>query len=250
MTFVAMWRRLTVGPELYGITVVEPANGSVSVDPSRGNAGTLITVTATPEDGYELVTITVDGEAITGTTFTMPDHAVTVSAVFQSAVAEMPFADVTTGDWFYDEVVYVYTNGLMEGVSDTRFAPKATMSRAMVWAILARIDGVSVTGPDWIETAQAWALAEGVSDGTNPNGDVTREQFVTMLWRYVGEPASTYSLAAFTDADSVNDWAAIAMAWAVENGIVDGVTDTTIAPQATATRAQCATMLMRFIENL
>ena len=155
---------------------------------------------------------------------------------------------VKTGDWFYDAVAYVYSNGLMDGTSATTFEPNANMTRAMVWAILARIDGETVTGANWIDTARAWAMAEGVSDGTDPNGLVTREQFATMLWRYAGEPASSYSLAKFTDNASVSDWASTAMSWAVEKGIITGVTESTLVPQGHATRAQCAAMLMRFAE--
>ena len=117
-------------------------------------------------------------------------------------------------------------------------------------AILARVDGETVTGTNWLETARTWAMANGVSDGENANGYVTREQLATMLWRYAGEPDSDYSLSAFTDAGSVSDYAETAMAWAVEHGIITGVTDTTIEPQGTATRAQCAAMLMRFIESV
>ena len=124
------------------------------------------------------------------------------------------------------------------------------MTRAMVWAILARIDGETVTGANWVETAREWAMTSGVSDGEDADGYVTREQLATMLWRYAGEPESDYSLSAFTDDDSVSDYAAAAMAWAVEHGIITGVTDTTIEPQGTATRAQCAAMLMRFVENV
>ena len=178
----------------------------------------------------------------------MPDKSVTVSAVFVPAT--FPFVDVKTGDWFYDYVAYVYSNGLMDGTSATTFEPNANMTRAMVWAILARIDGETVTGANWVETAREWAMANGVSDGTDHNGNVTREQLATMLWRYAGEPASDYSLSAFTDADSVSDYAATAMAWAVEHGIITGVTDTTLVTQGTATRAQCAAMLMRFAEYM
>ena len=171
---------------------------------------------------------------------------VLVSAVFVPAT--FPFVDVKTGDWFYDYVAYVYSNGLMDGTSATTFEPNANMTRAMVWAILARIDGETVTGEDWIETAREWTMANGVSDGTDADGYVTREQLATMLWRYAGEPDSDYSLSAFTDAGSVSGYAAAAMAWAVEHGIISGVTDSTLAPQGTATRAQCAAMLMRFVE--
>ena len=246
-TFTAVWREINI-PTPNSITVTQPANGSIKVNPSNGSAGTLITVTATPDEGYELAYITVDGEKITGNTFRMPDKGVTVSAVF--VPVSFPFVDVRTGDWFYDAVAYVYANGLMDGTSATTFEPNANMTRAMVWAILARIDGETVTGTNWLETARTWAMANGVSDGENANGYVTREQLATMLWRFAGEPTSAYSLSAYTDASSVSDYAETAMAWAVENGIITGMTDTTIEPQGTATRAQCAAMLMRFIESV
>ena len=175
----------------------------------------------------------------------MPDGPVTVSVTFGNG---LPFVDVSAGQWFYDYVEYVYANGLMNGTSATTFEPNANMTRAMVWAILARVDGETVTGESWQTAARTWAMANGVSDGTDPNGLVTREQFATMLWRYAGEPASTYSLALFTDANSVSGWADTAMAWSVERGIITGMTDTTLVPQGSATRAQCAAMLMRFVE--
>ena len=164
--------------------------------------------------------------------------------------ANLPFTDVLAGQWFYESVDYVWRSGLMNGVSATTFEPNANMTRSMLWAILARIDGRIVTGVTWQEAARVWATESGVSDGTDPNGYVTREQFATMLWRYAGEPEASGSLSAYSDADSVSEWAASAMAWAVENGIVTGVTTTTLVPQGTATRAQAAAMLMRYMENI
>ena len=251
VTFTAVWQAINI-PDPNGITVTQPANGTIRVNPSNGSAGTLITVTATPDEGYELAYITVDGEKITGNTFRMPDKAVTVSAVFVPVT--FPFTDVKSGDWFYDYVAYVYSNGLMDGTSDTAFEPNANMTRAMVWAILARVDGENVTGAAWATDARAWAMAEGVSDGTDPNGLVTREQFATMLYRYavakgydvsIGESTNILSYADFA---SISEYAIPAMQWACGSGIVTGVTDSTLAPQGTATRAQCAAMLMRFVE--
>ena len=138
----------------------------------------------------------------------------------------------------------------MDGVSSTQFNPDGTMTRAMVWAILARIDGQTVTGDGWIETAREWAVAEGVSDGENANGAVTREQLVTMLWRYAGEPEGTAPLSAWSDAGSVSDWAAEAMSWAIDNGVITGMSADTLAPQGSATRAQCAAILMRCADLL
>ena len=159
------------------------------------------------------------------------------------------FADVDEGAWYYEAVEYAAANGLMEGVSDNAFEPDAGMTRAMLWTILAHIDGEAVTGADWAETARAWAMESGVSDGTDAGGSLTREQLAAMLYRFAGEPETAASLDGFTDAASVSDWAARAMAWAVGEGIITGVTDTALDPQGSATRAQCAAMLMRFVES-
>ena len=188
-------------------------------------------------------------KAANGVLTVKPIGSVTVTPTPTPEPEELPFTDVSENLWFYDYVAYVYANGLMDGTSGTTFEPDANMTRAMVWAILARVDGETVTGTNWLETARSWAMANGVSDGENANGYVTREQLATMLWRYAGEPTSAYSLSAYTDASSVSDYAETAMAWAVENGIITGMTDTTIEPQGTATRAQCAAMLMRFVEG-
>ena len=230
-------------PDPNPITITQSANGTISTNFSNASVGATITVTATPNSGYELAYITVNGERIAGNTFTMPDKAVTVSAVFIPATGG--FADVVPGAWYVDAVNYVVANGLMEGTSATTFEPEAQMTRAMFWTILARIDGETITGATWADDARAWAMANGVSDGTNPHAPLPREQLVTMLWRYLGEPATTGTLSAYTDAASVSAWAKTAMAWAIEKGIITGVTTTTLAPQSVATRAQCATILMR-----
>lgn len=260
------------GNEVEKLTV----NVSVTGNGQANGGGTFLNgeyalLTATPNSGSSFIGWYVDGNLLSTETELriLVDDDKYVTAVFTSGgnipavdvpsnqpeepeepTDSLPFTDVSVGDWFYDYVAYVYTNDLMDGVSDTGFNPNGTMTRAMLWAILARIDGQTVTGESWIETARAWAMSEGVSDGENANGLVTREQFATMLWRYAGEPASDYSLAAYTDAAGVSDWAQAAMCWVVENGIITGVSATTIDPQGTATRAQAAAMLMRFIENI
>ena len=244
----AIQRRSVNIPDTYDIDLIVGEGGEAKTNLSNASAGTTITVTATPDNGYELAYITVDGERIDGTTFKMPDHDVTVRVYFTNG--GFPFTDVAPGAWYYDAVSYVYANGLMDGVSASEFNPDGSMTRAMVWAILARIDGETVTGANWLETARAWAMAEGVSDGTDANGLVTREQLATMLWRYAGEPDSDYSLSAFTDAASVSEWAETAMSWAVENGLITGVTANTLVPSGSATRAQCAAILMRYVENI
>ncbi len=159
--------------------------------------------------------------------------------------SEPEFTDVAAEVWYSDAVAYVYANGLMEGTSATTFEPDAGLTRAMFCAVLARMDGETVTGASWAETARAWAVESGVSDGADPNGRITREQLVTMLWRFAGEPTTDATLSGYSDAASVNSWAATAMAWAIDNGIITGVTSTTLVPQGAATRAQCAAILMR-----
>ena len=225
-------------------------NGTGVVSSSGENDSVSFTVS----DGgsYE---ISEANEEITETpeipeTPSLPSAPVTPPAFGEDVMEPLPFTDVAEGDWFYDYVAYVYANGLMDGVSATEFNPDGNMTRAMVWAILARIDGETVTGENWIEIARTWAMAEGVSDGTDANGLVTREQLATMLWRYAGEPASEYDLSAFTDADEISAWAETAMSWAVENGLITGVTEDTLVPQGSATRAQCAAILMRYVENI
>ena len=243
-------------PDTHSIDLIVGEGGKARLSLTNASEGSTITVTATPDAGYELDYITVDGERIDGTTFTMPDHDVTVRVYFTDGSATLPFTDVSAGAWYFDAVGYVYVGGLMDGVSDTLFDPDGTMTRAMVWAILARVDGETVTGDGWIETAREWAVAEGVSDGENATDYVTREQFATMLWRYasgkgydvsIGEDTNILSYDDFAD---LSEYAIPAMQWACGAGVITGVTDATLVPQGEATRAQCAAMLMRFVEAI
>ena len=237
-------------PDTYDIDLIVSDGGEARLSLTNASEGSTITVTATPDVGFKLDYITVDGERIDGTTFTMPDHDVTVRVYFTDGAA-LPFTDVSAGAWYFDAVGYVYVGGLMDGVSDTLFDPDGTMTRAMVWAILARVDGETVTGDGWIETAREWAVAEGVSDGENATDYVTREQLATMLWRYAGEPETDGSgVGVFDDGETVSIWAFDAMSWALNNGVITGVSDDALLPANTATRAQCAAMLMRFVEAI
>ena len=247
-TFTAVWNMIMI-PDTYDIAVDQPAHGTVDVSFSNASQGSVITVTATPDEGYELVYITVDGEPISGNSFVMPDHAVEVSALFAEIGKEVNFVDVSRADWFYDYVQYVAQNGLMEGTTRTAFEPNASMTRAMFWTVLARIDGETITGDAWKTLAQTWAVESGISDGTNADALITREQMVTMLYRYAGSPvAGGMAISEFTDGASVSDYATDAVTWALGEGILTGMGDGILAPQGTATRAQAAAMLMRFVE--
>lgn len=157
----------------------------------------------------------------------------------------------TRGHWAEDAIDFATAHELFAGTSDTTFTPDSPMTRAMLMTVLARFDGQDTTGGAvWYEKAMAWARENGISDGSNPNGSITREQLATMLWRYAGSPAGDGSLSAFGDSASVNGYAVDAMRWAVGEGLISGTGAGLLAPQGNATRAQVATILMRFVENL
>ena len=238
------------------------SNGKVALDKSTAKKGDTVTVTVTPDAGYQLDKLTVTdvkGKTVDVTkksdgkyTFTMPDSKVTITPTFSKIEDTKPskngFDDVASSDWFADAVKYVSDKGLMSGTGSDKFAPSATTTRAMLMTVLARYAGEDTTGgATWYEKSMEWAKAKGVSDGTNPNADITREQLVTMLYRYAGTPAVNGSLSDFSDAASVSSYAVNAMQWAVENGIVNG-SNGKLNPQDNATRAQVAAILMRFCE--
>ncbi len=170
--------------------------------------------------------------------------------------ADAVFTDVNAGDWFAEEVKYVYDNGLMNGVGDNAFDPSGTVTRAMVWTTLARQDGVNTAGSDpWWLAGQKWAMENGISDGTMATENITREQLVTMIWRYakyidmdVSEGEDT-NILSYTDALDVNEWAISAMQWACAVGIINGI-DGALQPQGDASRAMLAAILYRFVEEV
>ena len=165
----------------------------------------------------------------------------------EPVVPDFPFTDVREGQWFYEAVKYVYDEGIMNGMDRYTFDPNGSLTRAMVWTMLARHEGVDTEGgATWYAKAQEWAVEAGISDGTDPMGNITREQLVTMLWRLNGSEAVTGSLTGFTDYDKVSDWAGNAMLWATVNGIIEGDEANALNPTAGCTRAQAAAMIMRF----
>ena len=159
----------------------------------------------------------------------------------------LPFTDVPEGAWYYEAVKQVYEAGLMNGVTDTLFDPDGTMTRAMFWTILARASGMDTDGgATWYAVAQQWAVENGVSDGTDAMGALTREQLVTMLWRLNGEPVVNY-LITTPDANQISPWALEAMKWAASTGLIEGDENGNLTPTATCTRAQAATFLVRYL---
>ena len=162
------------------------------------------------------------------------------------------FSDVG-GHWARDQIDFVSARELFQGDGPTSFAPEHAMDRAMVMTVLARLNDVDTAAPSgsaWYAQAMEWAVARGISDGSDPEGQVTREQFVTMLYRAAGGPAATRRELHFTDASQISGYALDAMSWAVEKGIVGGHGDGTLSPGGAATRAQAAAMLARYIGTL
>ena len=264
----------------YAITVEQPDHGTVTVTPNRATQGATVTITTTPDQGYQVNAVTVTdrfGDAVQVTenadgtyTFTMPNGQVTVNATFvetEEPVAE-PFVDVAEGDWFYDAVVYAYQNELMDGVGGNRFAPNSETTRAQLVTILYRLEGQPAVSGDlpftdveagtWYTNAVGWAAQNGIVNGVGddtfaPGNDLTREQLVTILYRYAEskgyDVSASADLAGYPDAGQIQSWAQEAMTWAVAEGIVEGM-DGNLNPAGHATRAQIATILMRFCEGV
>lgn len=159
----------------------------------------------------------------------------------------IPFTDVSGSYWAYGEIAWAYEKGLMTGKTETVFQPEGTMTRQQVWMILSRLSGAN---PANMAEAKAWAVQNGVSDGSDPGAAVTRQQLVTLLYRY--SEMMGYSvegkadLSGYPDAGSISAYAAAPMAWAVGNNVVSGTTAGYLNPEVTATRAQFAVILWRF----
>lgn len=164
------------------------------------------------------------------------------------------FTDVPSGSWYADAVNYVSDKGLMNGTSKNSFSPNATTTRGMIVTILARVEGVNTNGTPWYAAGQKWAMDNGISDGTNMTGEVTREQLAAILYRYAKlkgyDTSKSNKLDSFKDADKVSSWAVEAMQWANAEGLINGKSNSMLDPQGKATRAETAAILMRFMENI
>ena len=223
------------------ITVDLPGRHTVAIPVETPTSGTVAVLVG--EDGTETVLQT-SIPTENGVVVTLSDGD-TVKIVDNSK----RFTDVPVGYWGADAVNFAASRELFGGTSATTFSPDAAMTRAMFVTVLARLEGVDTdTGSTWYEAGQQWAMAHGISDGSNLDQALTREQLATMLYRYAGSPAISGSLSSNADGAAVSDWAKTAMIWAVEGGLITG-TGSGLQPQGTATRAQVATILMRFLET-
>lgn len=215
------------------IPVTNANNGTVAVLVKADGTEEIIKTTALTGDGVAV-------KVNSGDTVKIIDNTKT-------------FSDTAT-HWGSDAVTFVAARELFSGTSETRFSPDDNMTRGMLMTVLARYENVDTNGGSvWYEKGVAWAVAQGLSDGTNPNGQISREQLATIIYRYAQskgiDTTAGGSLERFPDAGSVSDWAREAMSWAVGNGIISGVGGVTLDPSGNATRAQVATILMRFSEK-
>lgn len=240
------------------ITVQDSSGKTLYTATALGSMSSVIFSSADIKEG-ETYTVLVDGTSV-GTAEAKLGTADSSSSMgtFKPGQGGQPnqngsqatvgsFKDVPQNSWFASAVQYVTSNSLMNGTSTTAFSPNATMSRGMLMTVLARYAGESTEGGTvWYEKGMNWAKDKGISDGSAPNRNITREQLAAMLYRYAGEPDGAADLSAYTDAGSVSAYAEKAVQWCVKNGILTGKTSSTLAPKATATRAECAAMLQRF----
>ena len=279
MTIKALWTANSSGGSSggggsrnnsYAVSTPKADNGSVTVNNgTTAKKGDTVTITVKPDAGYKIDKITVTdskGNQITVTdkgngkfSFTMPDSKVDVKATFvKSEVkpdqpSKTTFVDVPENSWYADAADFVAQRGLMSGVGENLFGGNQNTTRAMLMTILARMDGQNVTGgATWYEKAMNWAKQTGVSDGTMPEKNITREQLATMLYGYAklkGMDTTQGGMAVreFADYDSISGWAGQSMTWAVNAGILSGRGNNTLAPTAGATRAEMAVMLQQFV---
>lgn len=272
------------GKYSYEINVAKADNGSVSAD-KYATEGDKVTITVTPDKAYKLdeLSVTTGGKDVALTdngdgtySFTMPSSKVQITATFvedenyeePTPEPSMPFTDVSENDWFYGAVQYVYDNDMMNGVSANSFAPNSNLTRTMMAAVLYNLEDqptqadssfTDVVDGSWYADAVNWAAANNIVSGYGdgifgPNDNITREQMASILYRYAEykgyDVSAVGDLGQFNDADSVSEWANDVMSWAVGAGLINGMGDGSVAPQGTATRAQVATVLMNFCENI
>lgn len=259
------------GSSIHTVSLDSVENGSISVSPKSASKGTTVTLMVSPDDGYELSSLTVtdaSGNVLALTdkgngkyTFTMPASKVTVSATFKATVHDCPsakFTDVDISQYYHEAIDWAVTNGITYGTSATTFEPNASCTRAQMVTFLWRAAGspapASTVNPfedvksgEYYYNAVLWAVKNGITLGTSdttfsPDETVTRGQTVTFLYRYAGSPAASGGSFADVAADA---YYAPAVQWAVANGITNGTSSTTFSPEDDCTRGQIVTFLWR-----
>ncbi len=253
-------------------------HGKVTVAPEKPSPDNKVTITATPDKGYKVDTVTVTDSAGNKLkvedngnntySYVQPNGKVTITLTFKLADGKLPwnpFADVTKDSWFHEAVKYVYENNLMNGAETCAFEPDASTTRGMIVTVLFRMEGSptefekatfsDVAADSYYAKAIGWGFKNGIVKGYDeiqygPEDNITREQMAAILYRYAEfkkfDLNKTTSLERFTDGKDTSDYAQKAMSWAVGNGLLTGKGDSVLDPTGQATRAEVATILMRF----
>lgn len=262
-------------PDYYRVSAGQSDGGTVAVSATRVREGRGVSVTITPDEGYRIVDVLVNGISVGPVGhYTISDVSedISVSARFEkiedSTAWENPYADVPADAWYYNALAFVSEHGLFSGVDSGSFDPGGAMTRGMAVTVLFRLNGgdaggsvarfADVPAGSWYESGVAWAGANGIAGGVGgrsfaPDAPITREQLAVMLYNYAKlaglDVSGTGSSATqgFTDADAVSSWAQSAMAWAVANGIITG-DNGRLGPAAAVTRAEVAVIIQRFAE--
>jgi hypothetical protein len=260
-------------------------NGEVTFDKTRSTAGSRVTITVNPDEGYQidrLLILDKDGREVTYTnngdgtySFTMPSGDITVKAQFIEIPAVLPdnppafpFIDVGENDWYYQAVDYVYRNQLFAGTSEEHFEPKTPMSRAMLVTVLWRLEGQAnidinqvfsdVPAGEYYARAVDWAnrqeIVKGYGDSRfGPLDNITREQMAVILYKFAEfkgyDTSAAADLGIFHDSSSVSSWARDAVKWAVASQILTGKGNGILDPSGNASRAEAASILMRLLTN-
>lgn len=261
----------------YSVGTASVTGGTLQLSSTHAAQGETVTVTATPNPGYLFRSLSVTdgaGRGIAATalgggkwSFTMPASAVTVTASFvPDQSGPLPFTDVGASDWFRDAVAYVYSHQLMNGTAPDAFSPYETTTRAMIVTILYRYEGSpaaagssfqDVPAGQYYTDAVAWAARHGVVNGYNttqfgPNDTITREQMAAILYRYAQykglDVSGRADLSRYADGNQISAYAKDAMSWANHQAFINGVDAYTLQPGGFASRAQVATILMRFCQ--
>lgn len=256
----------------YTVSVTTEGKGSAKLSHNLVTKGTSVTVTATPDEGYFIFDILVNGASIgreAVSTIRSIEENTEIRVIFKEESA-LPFTDVAEDDWFNQNVTYVWKNGLMNGVSDMLFAPNGLLTRGMLVTVLYRAEGEpqaaqeaafgDVARDAYYKKAVDWAAENGIVMGISdtafaPNDNITREQIAAILHRYakhkgydvsVGEDTNILS---YSDYESISEYAIEALQWTAGSGIMSGRTDSTLDPKENATRAETAAVLQRLLEK-
>lgn len=259
-------RESALGIKKGSVITVQDADGrTLYTATALGSMSSVIFSSSDIKEG-ETYTVLVDGTSVgtstakLGTTSNSGSFAPDENRNGAQQGSVSGFGDVPQNSWFADAVKYVSENKLMNGTSTTAFSPNGNMSRAMLATVLYRMSGETaeagssfsdVSSSAYYAAAVSWASSKGIVNGTgadafSPNASITREQLAAMLYRYAGEPSVSADLSAYTDTVDISPYASKAVEWCVAKGILSGKSATRLAPQDTATRAECAAMLQRF----